>query len=213
MAWAAENHHPMLAGSHLKTVSAVAQPDGAPSVPAPGRGRSCSFDPNANLTQTPPPPVPAGGGTRVELAQRQESESPPRSHTIVLADDHPSVRCGLKRVLAQHPEFEVVGEAGDGLAALALINNLHPDLLICDLSMPGLHGLELTRRTRSASAGTRIIVFSVHADEPYLVQALGCGASGYVLKSASSVHLFNAMRAALNGLRYLSPPFTPALLG
>jgi DNA-binding NarL/FixJ family response regulator len=78
--------------------------------------------------------------------------------------------------------------------------------------MPGLHGLELTRRTRSASAGTRIIVLSVHADEPYLVQALDCGASGYVVKGTSSEHLLRAIRAALNGQRYLSPPFPAALL-
>ncbi len=116
-------------------------------------------------------------------------------------------------MLAQHPEFEVIGEAGDGLAALELVTQLRPDLLICDLSMPGLHGLEVTRRTRSASAGTRVIVLSVHADEPYLVQALGCGASGYVLKSAGSEHLFSAIDAALHGLRYLSPPFTLAMLG
>jgi DNA-binding NarL/FixJ family response regulator len=106
----------------------------------------------------------------------------------------------------------VVGEAGDGRAALELVARLQPDLLICDLSMPGLHGLEVTRQSRTVCAGTRVIVLSVHAEEPYLVQALGFGASGYVLKCSSSEHLLGAIRAALNGERYVSPPFAPTLL-
>ena len=183
------------------------------SAAAPDQGDVCSFDLNANLTQTTPPPAPAGGGTWAAAAPPAAGEVSPRSHSIILADDHPSVRNGLKKLLTQHPGFDVVGEAGDGLAAIELVTRLRPDLLICDLSMPGLHGLEVTRRALAASTGTRVIVLSVHADEPYLVQALGCGASGYVLKSASSDHLLDAIRAALSGGRYLSPPFPPALLG
>lgn len=203
MACAAANNGRMLAHTQLRPASAA----------APDRVDACSFDPNANLTQTTPPPAPAGGGTWAEAPVRAFGGVSSRSHTIVLADDHPSVRSGLTKLLAQHPGLDVVGEAGDGLAAIELVTRLRPDLLICDLSMPGLHGLEVTRRVLAASTGTRVIVLSAHADEPYLVQAQGCGASGYVLKSASAEHLLGAIRAALNGERFLSPPFPPVLPG
>jgi CheY-like chemotaxis protein len=190
-------------------------PGQATASPAPSRGAGShrSFDPHANLTQTGSPSAPADGGQLVSLPDRQPADSEKCRRSVVLADDHPSVRNGLKRLLAQQEDFAVVGETGDGLEALALVTLFRPTLLICDLSMPGLHGLELTRTVRAVCPATRVVILSVHADEPYPVRALELGASGYVLKSASSGHLLAAIRAAARGERYLSPPFPASLLG
>ena len=136
----------------------------------------------------------------------------PTRHTVVLADDHPSIRRGLKRLLDSLQDFEIVGEAGNGQDALDLVMRVRPALLICDLSMPGMHGLELTRAVCAAAPATRVVILTVQADEPYVLRGLEAGASGYVLKSASADHLLIAIRAAMNGERYLSPPLPASLL-
>jgi DNA-binding NarL/FixJ family response regulator len=170
------------------------------------------FDPHANLTQTKPPSAPVDGGEFASQTDRRPAGAEQSRHSVVLADDHPSVRHGLRKLLDQQQDFEVVGEAGDGLAALDLVTRFRPDLLICDLSMPRLHGLDLTQSVRRICPATEVVILSVHADEPYLLRALELGASGYVLKSASSGHLLKAIRAAVRGERYLSPPFPASLL-
>ena len=124
--------------------------------------------------------------------------------TIVLADDHAIFREGLKSLLAGVPGYDVVAEAGDGPGALELLAAHAPDMLIVDLSLPGIDGLEVTRRARKVSPDTRIIVLSMHASDEYVVRAIRDGALGYVLKSESMEDLATAIERALAGRRFLS---------
>jgi CheY-like chemotaxis protein len=133
-------------------------------------------------------------------------------HRIVLADDHPVVRQSLKRILNQQADFDLVGETDNGLETLGLVKQLQPDLLVTDLMMPGLNGLEVARRVRLSFPATRIVVVSVNADEPYVTGAFRCGANAFVLKTACGRHLVPAIRAALAGHRYVSPPLTEPVL-
>jgi len=129
--------------------------------------------------------------------------------TIVLADDHAVVRQGLRALLDVEPGFSVVGEAADGLIAMRLVEQLRPLVLVVDLMMPGLGGLDVTRQvTRKARSRTRVVILSMHASEAYLLEALRNGASAYVLKDASSTELNQAIREAAAGRRYLSSPFS-----
>jgi two-component system, NarL family, response regulator NreC len=123
---------------------------------------------------------------------------------IVLADDHKMVRQGFKTILSTHHGATVVAETGDGLEAVKLVEDLKPDLLVVDLSLPGLDGLEVTRRVKKKVPATRIIVLSMHADEGYVVSALRSGASGYVLKEAGPEELVEAVRLVMEGRQYLS---------
>lgn len=125
--------------------------------------------------------------------------------SIVLADDHQILRQGLCKLLEEDPEFRVVGEAGDGLEAVELVERLKPDLLVVDLVMPGLNGLDVIRSVRQRSERTRIIVLSMHANEAHVVEALRSGASGYLLKESSSSELIGAVHAIMEGRRFLSP--------
>lgn len=125
--------------------------------------------------------------------------------TIILAEDHQIVREALRLLLETQADFKVVAETGDGLDALQLTEKLKPDILIADVTMPHLSGLEVARRTRSVSAATRVIVLSMHDAESYVVEALAAGVAGYVLKKSSSSELIFAIRQALEGKMYLSP--------
>ncbi|RMG98942.1 MAG: DNA-binding response regulator [Chloroflexi bacterium] len=127
---------------------------------------------------------------------------------IILADDHHIVRQGLRALLEAEPDFAIVGEAGDGLSALQMTEKHKPDVLIVDLMMPGLDGLEVTRQVHQSMPQTRIIVLSMHANEAYVAQALRNGATGYVLKDASAVDLARAIRAVIAGQKYFSPPLS-----
>jgi DNA-binding NarL/FixJ family response regulator len=130
------------------------------------------------------------------------------STTILLADDHQVVRHGLRSLLEGEPGFSVAGEAADGLEAAELVDRLKPDILVLDLMMPGLNGLEVIRLARRRSPRTRVVVLSMHADEGYVFEALQNGAAAYVLKSASAAELTNAMREVMAGRRYLSHPLS-----
>ncbi len=128
--------------------------------------------------------------------------------TIVLADDHPIVRQGLRALLAAEPGYSVVGEAADGPAAVRLVEQLRPAVLVVDLMMPGSSGLEVIRRVRALPAPPQVIVLSMHADEVYVLDALRSGASAYVLKENDTAELVAAVRAVEAGQRYLSPPLS-----
>jgi DNA-binding NarL/FixJ family response regulator len=128
--------------------------------------------------------------------------------TAVLADDHPIVRQGLRTLLEGAGSCQVVGEASDGLTAIDLINDLHPNLAVLDVQLPDLGGLEVARRTREQSPGTRVIMLSMHGDEPYVLDALRNGAIGYVLKGSATTDLLAAVDAAMSDRRYLSAPLS-----
>ncbi|MCX6032831.1 MAG: response regulator transcription factor [Chloroflexi bacterium] len=131
---------------------------------------------------------------------------------IVLADDHPIVRQGLRALLEAETDFQVIGEAGDGLEAVALVERVEPDVLVLDLMMPGLAGLEVARQTRQHSPQTRVVILSMHADESYVLEALTAGASAYVLKRSTTGDLVKAIRDAIAGRRFLSPPLSDRLI-
>ena len=128
--------------------------------------------------------------------------------TILLADDHPVVRQGLRALLESEPEFAVVGEASDGLEAVGLVERLKPNVLVLDLMMPGLNGLEVARQVRQRAPKTRVVFLSIHANEAYVLEALRNGAAGYVIKDATTAELVRAVREVAAGRRYLSPPLS-----
>lgn len=131
-----------------------------------------------------------------------------RKMTIVLADDHHVVRQGLRSLLEAEPDFSVVGETGDGLEAAQLVERLQPDVLVLDLMMPGLNGLEVTRQVSQRSRQTHVVILSMHANEAHVLEALRAGAAAYVLKESTSAELVRAVREAVAGRRYLSPPLS-----
>lgn len=128
--------------------------------------------------------------------------------TIVLADDHHIVRQGLRALLEAEPDFGLVGETGDGLEAVQLAERLRPDVIVLDLMMPGLNGLEATRQIAARAPQTRVVILSMHANEAYVLEALRNGAAGYVLKDSSAAELVRAVREVVAGRRYLSPPLS-----
>lgn len=128
--------------------------------------------------------------------------------TIVLADDHHLVRQGLSALLASQPDFTVVGEAADGIAACEVVERTQPTVLLLDLVMPGVGGMEVLRRVRQLSGHTRVLVLSMHANEAYALETLRAGATGYLLKEAQASELFLAVRSAAAGRRFLSPPLS-----
>jgi two-component system response regulator NreC len=125
--------------------------------------------------------------------------------TIVLADDHHIVRQGVKALLENNPEFSVIGEASDGLKAVDLAVRLKPNVLVADLMMPGLNGLEVTRQVTRLSPKTRVLILSMYMNEPYVTEALRNGAYGYVLKESNIADLVHAIQEVAAGHHYLSP--------
>ncbi len=122
---------------------------------------------------------------------------------LLIADDHLLVRSGLKALLSQTDNVTVVGETGDGHEALRLIETIRPDIALLDISMPGLNGIEVTKRASKAAPGTRIIILSMHADREYVIQAMRAGAYGYVLKDADISELEEAIRSVSRSRTYL----------
>lgn len=124
---------------------------------------------------------------------------------ILIAEDHALVRAGLRKLLEGISGFEVVGEAGDGREALVQVASKSPDLVLLDIAMPGLNGLEAAARIVREHPGTHVILLSMHATEEYTLQALRAGVSGYVLKDAAVAELELAIAAVRRGETYLSP--------
>jgi two-component system, NarL family, response regulator NreC len=128
--------------------------------------------------------------------------------TVVLADDHQVVREGLRLLLEGQPDMTVVGETSDGLQVADLVERLKPSVLVVDLIMPGLGGLDVAREVKRRSPKTRIVILSMHSSDAFVLQALRNGASAYVLKSSSAADLVQAIHEVLAGRRYLSPPLS-----
>jgi DNA-binding NarL/FixJ family response regulator len=124
---------------------------------------------------------------------------------VLLADDHTLVRAGLIKLLESIPDITVVGEAGDGLALLKLAEQLQPQLVLMDIAMPGLNGLDATARLARSCPDIRVLILSMHQNEEYVRQALRHGAAAYLLKDAAPMELEQAIAAVLRGEIYLSP--------
>jgi DNA-binding NarL/FixJ family response regulator len=124
---------------------------------------------------------------------------------VVLADDHALVRAGFRALLQSLPHVEVVDEASDGRDALRLVKLHQPDLVLMDIAMSGMNGLEATERIVKEFPRVRVLVLSMHANEEYVLQALRVGAAGYMLKDADTAELDIALRAVTKGETYLSP--------
>ncbi|MGA2592190.1 MAG: response regulator transcription factor [Bryobacteraceae bacterium] len=131
---------------------------------------------------------------------------------ILLADDHSVVRQGFKMILAAQPDMEIVGEAANGREAVELAGQLQPDVVVMDVAMPELNGIEATRRLADVSPRTRVLALSMHKDSVYVREILRAGARGYLLKDAISSDLLAAVRAVSRGEGYLSPGVSDAVL-
>lgn len=127
--------------------------------------------------------------------------------TAIIADDHEIVRRGLRSLLETH-NCKLIAEAADGLAAAQAVEKFKPNLLFLDLNMPRLHGLEVLKQARTSSPNTRVIVLSMHNDEPYVIEALRAGASAYLLKGSESEEIAQALKEVMAGRRYLSAPLS-----
>ncbi len=128
-----------------------------------------------------------------------------RTHRIVVAEDHTIVREGLRALLGSDPDFEIVGEVADGWEAIQSAENLEPDIVLMDLSMPRMHGMEAMREIKKRCPKTKILVLTVHDNEEYVLAALEAGANGYILKHATSAELVTAIKTILSDKQYLSP--------
>jgi DNA-binding NarL/FixJ family response regulator len=133
-------------------------------------------------------------------------------YSIILADDHVLVRQGLRRILEGMPELEVVGEANDGLELLALLDSLVPDIVILDIFMPNLRGIEAIYEIKKIRPEVKILILTMHKDKEYLYLALSAGAKGYLLKEDADKELFSAIEKVRQGKTYISPHFSEEIV-
>ena len=131
---------------------------------------------------------------------------------VLIADDHALVRAGIRALLERIPNTEVIAEASDGREAVELLAKRQPDIVLMDIAMPGLNGLEATRQIVKTWPQVRVIILSMHASEEYVWQALRAGARGYLLKGASLSELELALSFVVRGEIYLSPPFSQQVI-
>ena len=131
---------------------------------------------------------------------------------VILADDHRLVRAGLRALLESYDDIQVLAECGDGHECLRQVEHHQPDVLLLDLTMPGLNGLEAARRVPGLSPGTKILVLSMHAGPEYIAQALRAGVAGYLIKDAAVDELRVALSALAAGRAYLSPAISQTVL-
>lgn len=136
----------------------------------------------------------------------------PRGITILLADDHSMVRQGFRRILESQADMEIVGEAANGREALEKSVELKPDVVVMDVAMPELNGIEATRRLTEASPRTRVLALSMHKDAVYVREILRAGARGYLLKDAIDADLVAAVRAVARGDAFLAPAIADSVL-
>lgn len=136
----------------------------------------------------------------------------PGAARIVIAEDHTILRDGLKALLGANPLWKVCGEAADGREAIDQAAALGPDLILMDLSMPRLHGLDALREIKKIRPETKLLVLTVHKNEEYVLAAFDAGADGYVLKEASHFELEMAVKCVLSGKRYLSPDISDMVI-
>lgn len=125
--------------------------------------------------------------------------------SVLIVDDHTLIRFGIKALLEKVPDIRIIGEADDGYEALRLIKELQPDVVLMDISIPGLNGLEVTIKAKRAFPKVRVIILSMHTSEEYVMQALKSGVVGYVVKDATTIEVELAIRSAMKGGTFISP--------
>ncbi|HET8909640.1 MAG TPA: response regulator transcription factor [Ktedonobacterales bacterium] len=151
-----------------------------------------------------------------ETTESEETTTPRASHEpirVLLADDHTILRAGLRMMLSVQPDLEIVGEASDGRQAIVEAQRLQPDVILMDITMPELNGIEATRQVKKLLPETRVLVLTMHENEEYLFQVLRAGASGYILKEAADTELISAIRSVHAGRFYLAPPAQAMMVG
>jgi DNA-binding NarL/FixJ family response regulator len=130
---------------------------------------------------------------------------------VLVADDHTIVRSGIRHVLEGEPGFDVVGEASTGTEAFELAMELHPDVVVLDISMPGESGLQIAARLGTVSSPPRVLILSMHDNPEYVLESVRAGAHGYLLKDTAATELRSAIRAVCRGESYFSPPVASRL--
>jgi two-component system, NarL family, response regulator NreC len=131
---------------------------------------------------------------------------------VLLADDHKLIRAGLVLVVQQQPDLSVIGEADDGRQAVQLVESLRPDVVVMDIGMPNLNGIEAARQITASRPDTAVVILSMHADEGYVLRALKAGARAYLLKDSATTDLVQAIRAVVEGKSFFSPAVSKVLL-
>jgi DNA-binding NarL/FixJ family response regulator len=131
---------------------------------------------------------------------------------ILLADDHTLVRQGLRRILEERPDWRVIAETGNGLEAVSLAAELQPDVVVLDIGMPMLNGLEAARQIAKKAPAARVLILSMHADEVHITKAVEAGAVGYLVKDSADTELVKAVTATADGTSYFSPAAAAVLL-
>lgn len=131
---------------------------------------------------------------------------------LVIIDDHPVLRDGLRAALGTQPDFSVIAEAENAEGAYSAVESHQPDVVVLDLSLPGLSGISVARQLKRRAPETKVLMFTVHSGEDFVLEALGAGASGYVLKQDPVEALFDGVRAITRGETFLSPSFPRSVL-
>src|SRR5437667_6269591 len=132
---------------------------------------------------------------------------------ILLVDDHTILRAGLKMMLNAQPDMDVIGEAHDGRQAIQESQRLHPDIVLMDITMPDMNGIESTRQIKKALPDVKVLILTMHENDEYVFQALRAGASGYILKEAADTELMSALHVVQYGKFYLSPSARSVIAG
>src|SRR5437588_2061782 len=158
------------------------------------------------------PPYGENNRAGQAAARRHERRGPVMDIKVLLADDHAVLREGVRMVLDAQPGITVLAEADDGRAALDLVEKLDPDVVVMDIAMPNMNGLEATRQIKRRFPRTQVVILTMHENQQYLVQIVKAGAVGCVLKRAAGTELVTAIKAAARGESYFSPAMTSMVL-